>query len=90
MVTTNVNIINRKIIMLKCGFSVPSLAKKIGYTPQGVLKAINGKFKSTTQSAAMLNAVADTLGVSKEEFWPEFYGLADNIESHDATVAEKK
>jgi lambda repressor-like predicted transcriptional regulator len=88
MVTTNENIINRKIILLKRGFSIPLLAKKLGYTPQGVLKVINGKFKSTAQSGAMLNAVAGALGVTKEEFWPEFYESPANMVSHNVKINE--
>lgn len=90
MVTTNENIINRKIILLKRGFSVPSLARKLGYTPQGVLKVINGKFKSVNQSSAMLTAVASALEVTKEEFWPEFYGPVADTVSHDENIIDQQ
>jgi transcriptional regulator with XRE-family HTH domain len=73
MVTGNKNIINRKIILLEKGFTVTSIAKKLGCSRQGVNKYITGNIKRLDQ-CSMLDSISDALGVSKEGFWPEFYG----------------
>lgn len=79
MVTTNENIINRKIILIKKGISIASLSEKLPYTRQGVNIAIVGKSRSKTMHLAICTA----LGVSLEEFFPEFYV---STVSHDATI----
>ena len=82
MLTINSFIIKRKVIITQKRFrSVAALATKIGYSRPAVCKAINGSFKSVKQSAALLDKIANELGVTKEDFWPEFYGESESGKS---------
>lgn len=83
MLTKKQAIINRKIVMLQKGLNNTSLAAKIGCTRIGVYQAISGRFKSVKHSSLMLTSIANALGVTKEEFWPEFYGETENGKSEN-------
>lgn len=48
-----------------------------------VYKAINGNFKSACRSTLLFTAIANILGVTKEEFWPEFYGASETGKSEN-------
>lgn len=83
MLTKKQAIINRKIVMLQHELNNTSLAKKIGCTRVGVFQAIQGNFKSTKHSSLMMTSIANALGVTKEEFWPEFYGASETGKSEN-------
>jgi lambda repressor-like predicted transcriptional regulator len=63
------NLINRRIALLRCGHSQATLAKAIGVTPAAITFVMTGK----TKSPAMHKKIADKLGVTLAEFWPEYY-----------------
>jgi lambda repressor-like predicted transcriptional regulator len=84
MLTSKQHIINRKIIIMQSGMTQARLARKIGITYMGLYKAMNG----ITKNPQMHKRICDALGVTKEQFWPEFYGDdRGNAVRHDATVA---
>lgn len=82
IVNENQNIINRKVIMLQKGYNLPKLAKEVGHTSQAVSQSIQGRSKSLR----IHRNIAQILGVSLVEFWPELYGPMPKLVSHDATV----
>jgi lambda repressor-like predicted transcriptional regulator len=69
-VTENQYIINRKVIMLKTGHSLGSLAEHVGHTKQAVSQAIQGR----STSLRIHRKIADVLNVRLVDFWPELYG----------------
>lgn len=48
------------------------LARDLGVTPTAICSSINGR----TQSVRMYKAIANKLGVSMVEFWPDIFGEA--------------
>jgi len=70
MLTAKEHIINRKVIIMQAGVSQVDVAKKMGITRIGLYKAISG----ITKNPKMHQRICDALGVTKENFWPEFYG----------------
>lgn len=81
MVNENQHIINRKIILYDQRYTNARLAKEIDYTPAAVGLAINGKSKSYK----LHRKIADKLGVTLIDFWPELYNCGPKA-SHDATI----
>ena len=69
-VIENQYIINRKVIMLKTGHSLGSLAEHVGHTKQAVSQAIQGR----STSLRIHRKIAEVLNVRLVDFWPELYG----------------
>ena len=63
-------IINRKKILYEQRYTMSRLARDLGVTPTAICTSING----TTQSVRMYKMIANKLGVSMIEFWPEIFG----------------
>lgn len=78
-------IIKRKVVMIQKGFNLPRLAKTVGHTKQAVSLSIQGK----STSLRIHKQIADVLGVSLVEYWPELYDYHPNQVSHDATVNDQ-
>lgn len=79
MLTSKRHIINRKVIIMQSGMTQLEVARKIGFTFVGFYKAIQGINKNPQTH----QRICDVLGVSKEEFWPEFYGETENGKSEN-------
>jgi len=94
MLTPKEHFINRKSIIEKDSGTQIAFAKKVGISRIGLYKAIS----CITKSKKMHELICDALpvSVSKEIFWPEFYGpdaTNNNVNvdtvSHDATVNDQ-
>ena len=83
MLTKKQNINNRKIILLQKDIKEKEIAKRIGVSDVTVYKAINGNFKSAIRCSLLFTAISNVLGVTKEEFWPEFYGETETGKSEN-------
>jgi len=83
MINENKHIINRKVILIKCGYSAAKLAREIGVTPAAISQAIRG----TTHSLRIHKAISDKLDVALVDFWPELYGYVPRV-SHVEKVNE--
>jgi lambda repressor-like predicted transcriptional regulator len=70
MLTPRVNFLNRKNIIEKAGFTQTAYAEKMGMSRIWLYKLIH----DPTKNEAMHVLMCESLGVSKEVFWPEFYG----------------
>jgi lambda repressor-like predicted transcriptional regulator len=70
MLTDKQNIINRKITLMRKGFSQRALAALVGCSPAAITFVINNK----TKSRQMHERIVAVLGVSLAGFWPEIYG----------------
>lgn len=72
MKTLNENkyLINRKNILYDQRYTMSRLARDLGVTPTAICQSIKGR----TQSLRMHRLIANKLGVSLVEFWPELYG----------------
>ena len=70
MLTSKEHIINRKIIIMRAGFTQTAFAQKAGVSRIVLYRALTGE----TKKKQMHTRICDALGVSKEVFWPEFYG----------------
>lgn len=64
------HITQRKVVLLRKGLSMRSLAKKVGCCAAAVCFAIN----KCQQSRSLHEKIAGELGVTLQEFWPELYG----------------
>lgn len=83
MVNKNDHFVNRKIMLMQAGFTVKTLAEKIGMTKQTVHPAISGK--STSYRCHSL--IARELQRPLVEIWPELYAVVPEKEiSHDSIV----
>ena len=90
MLTSKEHIINRKIIIIQADLTQTAFAKKAGISRIGLYKALTGQ----TKNKNMHTRICDALGVAKEVFWPEFYGVDAgtdivNTVSHDATINDQ-
>lgn len=81
MLTSKEHIINRKIIIMRAGFTQTAFAQKVGISRIGLYKALTGQ----TKNKNMHVRICDAISVSKEVFWPEFYGTV----SHDSTINDQ-
>ncbi|MEN6375568.1 MAG: hypothetical protein ABFD75_12440 [Smithella sp.] len=77
MLTSKRHIINRKVIILQADMTQMKVARKIGFTFMGFYKVMHGINKNPKTH----QRICDALGVTKEEFWPEFYGVSETGES---------
>lgn len=71
MVNKKQHIVNRNILLIQKGYTVPSLAKAIKYTRQSVHDAIYGK----STSYRCHRRIAIQLQMPLVEIWPELYGV---------------
>ena len=62
--------INRKKILYDQRYTMSRMARDLGVTPTAICSSIKGK----TQSVRMYKMIANKLGVSMIEFWPEIFG----------------
>jgi len=81
-VIENQYIINRKVIMLKTGHSLGSLAEHVGHTKQAVSQAIQGR----STSLRIHRKIAEVLNVRLVDFWPELYGDVEQKNFHDSPI----
>lgn len=77
MLTSKQHIINRKVVIMQSGMTQLEVAKKIGFTFVGFYKVMQGINKNPQTH----QRICDALGVTKEEFWPEFYGASETGKS---------
>lgn len=80
--TPNPFLINRKKILYDQRYTMSRLARDLNLTPTTIGKAIKG----INESLKTNRLIANKLGVSLVEFWPELYG---DVVSHDCTVNEE-
>lgn len=83
-INRNMYIINRKLTLVKKDISQRKLAINLSIAPQTINKAI-----TTGCTTYRINRrIADYLGVSMAEFWPELYNMpAQPAPSSDALPA---
>ena len=82
MINENQHIINRKVVMLQKGYSLPALAEHVGHTKQAVSQAIQGR----STSLRIHRKIAGVLDVALVDFWPELYGETDKHNTPAAKV----
>ena len=85
MKTLNENkfLVNRKKILYDQRYTMSRLARDLGVTPTAICQSIKGR----TQSLRMHRLIANKLGISLVEFWPELYGeTIENQEPDHLTV----
>ncbi len=70
MLTSKQHISNRKAFIIQSGRTQKEVYEKIGVSRIGFYKAIY----CITKNPKMHELICNALSVSKEEFWPEFYG----------------
>jgi len=81
----NPYVIQRKVVMIQKGYNLPRLAKTVGHTKQAVSLSIQGK----STSLRIHKQIAEVLGVSLVEYWPELYDYHPNPVSHDANLNDQ-
>lgn len=78
MINQMQNIINRKVIIKRKGYSGNRLAEELEVTSSAISNTIRG----ISMSFNLQKKICDILGVSLVDFWPELYGaITKNITS---------
>lgn len=69
MLTTNNPKINRKIYIIAANTNQIAIAKKLQVSRQ----SLNNELRGVYRSEKIRSGICEIIGVSKEDFWPEFY-----------------
>lgn len=83
MINENKNIINRKVMLVRAGLTVGSLAEKLKLTKQTINTAIIGKSKSYRTHVR----IAAFFQLPMVEIWPELYAVVPDIQFVEGTVS---
>lgn len=89
MLTPKQHFINRKSIIEKAFGTQTAFAATAGISRVGLFKTL----KCITKNKLMQEHICRLLGVTKESFWPDIYGIDDENNNgtviHDATVNDQ-